>query len=67
MILKTVLAVFLFVWVFAGVWFALKFGSLFSSEDATNADTAGSRSLSMAHFASMWFGVFALTVYFLFR
>jgi hypothetical protein len=66
-LIKIALGIFLIFWTVLGAWLVLKFGLLFASEKGAESDSAGSKTLSMAHFASMWIGGFGLAVYFLFR
>ena len=67
MIGKIALVLYLIGWTAGGAYLLLKFGALFKSEEGPGHDTAGSTSLSGAHFGSIWFGGFALGAYFLFK
>lgn len=66
MILKAILALFLVAWVAFGGWLALRYAVLFGPHQDDPAETPGARSFGVAHVIAVWFGVFALTFYFLF-
>ena len=65
--MKIAILLFLLVWSFAGVVMLFKYEALFGPHADDPAESAGSRSLSFAHIASVWFGFFALAIYFLLR
>ena len=65
--MKIAIFLFLVVWSFAGLAMLIKSNALFGPHADDPSESAGSRSLNLAHLTSIWFGFFALAVYFLIR
>ena len=65
-LLKTALALFLIGWTGFGGWMIWKFAVLFGPHPDDPAESPGARYYGVTHVASVWFGAFALTFYFLF-
>jgi len=65
-LIKTALVIFMISWTGFGIWILAKYSVLFGPHRDDPAETAGARSLGVAHIASIWFGFFALAFYFLF-
>jgi hypothetical protein len=63
--LKAGLAAFVLGWSIFGVWLIFKYEALFGRDRDDPAETAGARSLGVTHIGLVWFGVFALAIYFL--
>ena len=66
-LLKIALALFLIGWSGLGLWIMLKYGQLFGPHRDDPAESSGARALNVTQVASVWFGVWAVTFYFLFR
>ena len=66
-VVKTALVFFTLGWLFFGGWLILKYAVLFGPHRDDPAETVGARSFGVTHICLVWFGFFALAVYFLFR
>lgn len=66
-LLKISLTLFLIAWSAFGVWLVVKYDPLFGPHRDDPSETAGARSLGIAHVATIWLGFFALALYFLLR
>lgn len=66
-IINTALVVFIIGWTIFGIWLAAKYAVLFGPNRDDPSETPGARSFGVAHVGMVWFGAFALAVYFLFR
>jgi hypothetical protein len=66
-LLKTGLLVFLAAWCVLGLWLIVHYGKLFGPHPDDPAESPGARSFGVTHIWIVWFGVFALAGYFLFR
>ena len=64
--LKTLLALFLLLWLGIGAWTLVKSEQLFNNPEDPS-ETPGSRSLNLTQVASVWLGIFGIGVYFLLR
>ncbi len=64
---KIALSLFLLAWLGLGLVLVVKAQSFFGLRRDEPWESPGARSLSVAHIASVWFGFFALGVYFLLR
>jgi hypothetical protein len=66
-LLKSGIALFIIGWSLFGVWLVVKYGVLFGPHPDDPAESVGARSFGVTHVGLVWFGFFALAVYFLFR
>lgn len=66
-IVKTGIVFFLLGWTIFGAWLVLKYSALFGPHPDDPAESVGARSFGVTHIGLVWFGAFALAVYFLFR
>ncbi len=64
-VFKIILTLFLIAWTVLGIGLLVKFKAIFGPHPDDPAETPGARSLGLANVGSVWFGVFALTLYFL--
>ena len=65
-LLKIFLVVFLIAWSGLGLWLLVKFDKLFGHHPDDPAESSGARALNATQVGSVWFGFFAVAVYFLF-
>jgi hypothetical protein len=65
--IKLTLAVFLIFWSGVGLWMLVRYEALFGYHKDDPAESSGGRALNVTQVASVWFGVFAVAVYFLIR
>lgn len=63
---KLLLLAFLLFWMGFGVWLLIKFEGLFGGHPDDPSETPGARSLNLTQVWSCWFGMLAVTLYFLF-
>ena len=66
-LINTILVVFILGWTAFGVWMVVKYAVLFGPHRDDPAESSGARALNVTQVASVWFGVWAVTFYFLFR
>ncbi len=66
-LIKTAVALFIVGWSFFGFWLLVRYDILFGPHRDDPSETGGARSFGVTHVASVWFGFFALAVYFLLR
>jgi len=66
-ITKSALALFVIGWAIFGVWLVFNYEVLFGWKRDDPSETAGARSFGVTHIGLVWFGFFALAVYFLLR
>ena len=66
-LIKLFLAVFLIAWSGLGLWMLVKYDSLFGYHPDDPAESSGARALNITQVGSVWFGVFAVSLYFLIR
>ena len=66
-LLKASLALFILGWSFFGLWLVVKYAVLFGPHQDDPAESVGARSFGVTHICLVWFGVFSLAGYFLFR
>ena len=64
-IIQLFVALFLLVWAVLGLWMLVKYDSLFGLHPDDPAESTGARALNVTQVASVWFGCFAIGVYFL--
>ncbi|MFT4176857.1 MAG: hypothetical protein QM627_09395 [Luteolibacter sp.] len=65
-VLKIFLVLFIIGWSALGLYLLIHFDRFFGRHRDDPSETAGASSLNITHIASVWFGFFALAVYFLF-
>ncbi|MEP2775667.1 MAG: hypothetical protein ABJQ29_04310 [Luteolibacter sp.] len=63
---KLLLIAFMVFWLGFGAWLLIRFEGLFGSHPDDPAETPGARSLNLTQVWSCWFGMLAVTGYFLF-
>jgi hypothetical protein len=66
-LIKLALVLFLFAWSGFGVWMAVKYENLFGWHRDDPSESSGARALNMTQVWSVWFGFFAVAIYFLIR
>jgi hypothetical protein len=66
-LLKLSLAVFLISWLALAAWLIVKYENLFGHHPDDPSESEGARALNLTQVWSVWFGVFAMAVYFLLR
>lgn len=66
-IVKTALVLFILGWSFFGIWMVARYAYLFGPHRDDPAESVGARSFGVTHICLVWFGFFALAIYFLFR
>ena len=66
-VVKIFLALFLVGWTGLGLWMLVKYDALFGLHPDDPAESSGARALNVTQVGSVWFGVFAVTFYFLIR
>jgi hypothetical protein len=67
LVIKLALVLFLLAWSGLGVWLAVKYENLFGWHPDDPSESSGARALNMTQVWSVWFGFFAVAVYFLIR
>ena len=63
---KIILALFLLFWLGFGVWLLIRFERLFGYHPDDPSETSGARTLNLTQVWSVWFGILAVTGYYLF-
>jgi hypothetical protein len=66
-IINFFLVLFLLAWSGLGIWLAVRYENLFGWHPDDPSETTGARALNMTQVWSVWFGFFAVAVYFLIR
>ncbi len=66
-LIKFALALFLIAWSGVGLWMMVKYDALFGFHKDDPAESSGARALNVTQVASVWFGFFAVALYFLIR
>lgn len=66
-LIKLILALFLIVWSGVGLWLMVKYENLFGWHPDDPSESSGARALNMTQVWSVWFGFFAVALYFLIR
>jgi hypothetical protein len=64
---KLAIALFLIAWSGVGLWMLVKYDALFGFHKDDPAESSGARALNVTQVVSVWFGFFAVAVYFLIR
>lgn len=67
MFINFILVLFIISWLVFGLWMVVKSAVWFGPDRDNPSETPSARELGNVHVISMWFGVLALAVYFLFR
>ena len=65
--IKIALALFLIAWSGLGLWMLVKYDRLFGRHPDDPSESSGGRALNLTQVYSVWFGFFAVAVYFLIR
>lgn len=65
--IKIALALFLVAWSGLGLWMLVKYDRLFGRHPDDPSESSGGRALNLTQVSSVWFGFFAVAVYFLIR
>jgi hypothetical protein len=65
-VIKSLIVLFLLAWCGVGVWIVVKAEWVFGQHRNDPHESPGARALSVAQVSAIWFGVFAMAVYFLF-
>ena len=65
--IKIALALFLIAWSGLGLWMLVKYDRLFGRHPDDPSESSGGRALNLTQVSSVWFGFFAVAVYFLIR
>ena len=65
--IKIALALVLVAWCGLGLWMLVKYDRLFGRHPDDPSESSGGRALNLTQVSSVWFGFFAVAVYFLIR
>ncbi len=66
-LINIALVLFILFWTAFGLWMVFKYVVLFGPHPDDPSESPGARSFGVTHIGLVWFGTFALAVYFLFR
>jgi flagellar basal body-associated protein FliL len=66
-LIKLAIALFLIAWSGVGLWMLVKYDALFGFHKDDPAESSGARALNVTQVVSVWFGFFAVALYFLIR